>query len=71
LALLSPSLDSALRGQPLRQSKIAPGDFVASLTPTYVAEFPAFTGVTAFNQDNGYGTVNNTFTEPSTALLST
>jgi hypothetical protein len=34
LGLRSPSLDSALRAS-LRLSKIAPGDFVASLTPTY------------------------------------
>jgi hypothetical protein len=35
LGLRSPSLDSALRAS-LRLSKIAPGDFVASLTPTYM-----------------------------------
>ena len=35
LGLRSPSLDSALRAS-LRLSKIAPGDFVATLTPTYM-----------------------------------
>jgi len=34
LGLRSPSLDSALRAS-LWLSKIAPGDFVAMLTPTY------------------------------------
>ena len=33
--LRSPSLDSALRAS-LRLSKIAPGDFVATLTSTYM-----------------------------------
>jgi len=36
LGLWSPSLDSTLRAS-LRLSKIAPGDFVAMLTPTYRA----------------------------------
>ena len=36
LGLRSPSLDSALRAS-LWLSKIAPGDFVAMLTPTYQA----------------------------------
>lgn len=34
LSLRSPSLDSALRAS-LQLSKIAPGDFVAVLNPTY------------------------------------
>ncbi len=34
LGLRSPSLDSALRAS-LRLSKIAPGDFVAAITPPY------------------------------------
>jgi hypothetical protein len=41
--LRSPSLDSALRAS-LRLSKIAPGDFVAALTPTYIAVIPAKAG---------------------------
>jgi len=37
--LRSPSLDSALRAS-LRLSKIAPGNFVAVLTPTYETNLP-------------------------------
>jgi hypothetical protein len=42
LGLRSPSLDSALRAS-LRLSKIAPGDFVATLTPTYIISTPCKT----------------------------